>query len=134
MECSTVAERLEPTVREADEAFDRAWLASLEADIIPHLGKPRISASILEYVARILHEGSRLHEFESPTLAAEDSLDQSASKPDRMDRGERRTYEYPTTHGGTLMPREEFSYWCLDLLFGICSSSASSKIFTPYLC
>ncbi|KAG8918160.1 hypothetical protein FRC02_002577 [Tulasnella sp. 418] len=33
----------------------------------------------------------------------------------------------PTTATGTLLPREQFSYWCFDLLFLICSKSSQGE-------
>jgi hypothetical protein len=123
---SSACEQLDPSSREEDEAFDRAWLASLQADVIPHLGDPQVTPSILEYLARILQEGSRLHEF-SVAHPANDGPVNNGAKPDRLDLGERRAFDVPTTQGGTLLPREAFSYWCFDLLFQLCSSSVSRR-------
>jgi hypothetical protein len=125
---SSISEQLNASSRQEDEAFDRAWLASLQVDIIPHLGHPQITPSILEYLASILLEGSRLHEFSvaRPTRDVPTS-DGTTPKLDRLDLGERRAFDVPTTQEGILLPREAFSYWCFDLLFQICSSSSSCQ-------
>jgi hypothetical protein len=126
---SSAAENLDPTDRKQDEEYDRAWLASLEADVIPHISKTKVPASLVGYLAEIVQEASRLHEYKTytPTSSIDESSETSSVPSDRLEQGDRRSYDNPTTDPGTLFPRERFAYWSLDLLFQMCSSSYRRK-------
>ncbi|TFY53206.1 hypothetical protein EVG20_g10222, partial [Dentipellis fragilis] len=51
-------------VQEAEEDFDLSLIASLEVDVVPHLGDPRISDYVITQLAKILQHGSHLCEQE----------------------------------------------------------------------
>jgi hypothetical protein len=122
--------QLEKTARDADEAFDRAWLASLQVDVVPHLGNPGIPPSALEHMAGILREGSRVHEFSvARSMSDGDAPSGLLVKPDRLDLPEQRSFDCATTRPGSLLPREAFSYSCFDLLFKVCSVSSTCALF-----
>jgi hypothetical protein len=116
-------------IQEEEESFDLALLASLEIDIIPHLGQPRVSANLITRLSKVLQEGSKLHNFapngrnQKIEARTEDSDTNSFELPLREDRD----YSLGITNGGVTAPRERFSYWCFDLLFLICSDVAKGK-------
>jgi hypothetical protein len=113
---SSVAETLPLNVQEEDEAFDRALIASLEADVIPRVGAARVSDDVLSHLGRVLQEGSRLHDFEVSTPSNHSwELDPEPKKDRDLSVG--------TTLAGTVVPREKFPYWCFNLFFQICSDT-----------
>ncbi|KZS95343.1 hypothetical protein SISNIDRAFT_452743 [Sistotremastrum niveocremeum HHB9708] len=95
-DCS-VAESFPLEVQEQEENFDVQLLASLEDDIIPHIGDARIPSHLITQLSDVLQRSSRIHDFDE----FEDGLG--------------------TTAGVPTIPRERFSYWCFDLLFVVCS-------------
>ena len=127
---SSAAENLSLETQEEEENFDLAFLASLEIDITPHLGDPRVSASLVSHLSRVLQEGSKLYDFAMTTSGgAPDEDDKTRASSSRRTSEtlfyvEDRDYELGTTHLGIVVPRERFSYWCFDLLFLICSDTA----------
>lgn len=98
----------------AEENFDLSVLATLEIDIIPHLGSDiRIPDDVISGFGKTLERASmvRAEEEDAEDAPAEDSKNVNGH-------AEGRSRQPP------IVPRERFSYWCLDLLFLICSDVA----------
>lgn len=127
-DCSA-AEALSLEEQEAEENFDLALISSLEVDLLPHLGNPRVPDYLIVQLAKVLHKGSQL-------------LQQSSMASSRLEDDDRITgsahtslesYEHQisniqslgSTAMGSVVLRERFSFWCLDLLFLICSNVTS---------
>jgi len=51
-------------VQEAEENFDLALIASLEIDVVPHLGGSRIPDDLVSQLGKILERGSKVYELE----------------------------------------------------------------------
>lgn len=98
----------------AEENFDLSVLATLEIDIIPHLGSdPRIPDNAISSFGKVLERASM--------ISAEENVEETDNLEDPKDangHAEGRSRQPP------IVPRERFSYWCLDLLFLICSDVA----------
>ena len=124
-------------VQESEENFDLALIASLEIDVVPYIGDHRIPDMLVAQLGKILHAGSRACDMEgefspiplssSSTLltssnSAASSSISHAAKIIPVDIDERYS-DLGTTEIGKPAPRERFSYWCLDLLFLICSDT-----------
>ena len=128
---SSSIESLPHDVQEAEENFDLALIASLEIDVVPHLGDPRVPDYLVIQLAKVLHLGSKLRDYhESPPFSPSTPLKdgwgtaRSSDSFEKIDVSWDRDYEVGTTGSGTSLPRERFSYWCFDLLFLICSDTA----------
>ena len=107
-----------------DEEFDGVLLTTLESDVVPHLGDPRLPDTLVSELARLLHRGSQIYIMDDAPLLPVSTLD-VMNKVDPSDAIH--TLQFGTTELGQLMPRERFSYWCFDLLFLISSSTLDSK-------
>ncbi|PPQ71802.1 hypothetical protein CVT26_007726 [Gymnopilus dilepis] len=134
-DCST-AETFSLEVQEAEENFDLALVASLEIDVVPHLGGPRVPDSLVSQLGRILQSGSKIYDAEdaimfpppkpsslsnSPPKSAPHSPTGTASTSSTLTKVDLDLDYQGSTDFGHLVPRERFSYWCFDLLFLICS-------------
>jgi len=127
---STAAEVFPLDEQDAEENFDLALIGALEIDVVPHLGDTRLPDSLVSQLGKTLRQGSKLRApspggsgnsipFSSPivnghsgaTLTSKDSSDKEN-----------------TIDSGSLVPRERFSFWCLDLLFLICSDTAKGVL------
>jgi hypothetical protein len=138
---SSAADSFPPEVREAEENFDLALIASLEIDVIPHLGEPRVPDYLIFQLGKMLHLGSKLREYydpSPPTTPPPNDLPTKKKKKssrttrssdsfEKIDANGDRDYEVGTTDSGISLPRERFSYWCFDLLFLICSDTAKGS-------
>ena len=114
--CSSVADSFSLEVQESEENFDLPLIAALEIDIIPQLGDSRIPDSLVTQLAKVLRQGSRLHDSD----VNHDGLDDFET----VDMSE---YSVGSTASGAPLPRERFSYWCFDLLFLMCSDTAKGN-------
>lgn len=134
---SSAAESFLPEVQEAEENFDLALIASLEIDVVPHLGDPRVPDYLIMQLAKVLHMGSKLREFSDDTPTSPPPAPVPTTPPkkgsrtarssdsfEKVDVAKDRDYEAGTTDAGNSLPRERFSYWCFDLLFLVCSDTA----------
>jgi hypothetical protein len=111
-------------------------ISSLEADVIPCLGGDRVPDYRITQLAKVLQQGSQLLLNESdddeypPTPTSLTIPDaKPAARGDKAD-GERMGSTAPTRG----VSRERFSYWCLDLLFlicSVCSDTPKGRICTP---
>ena len=125
--CSSLAETFSLEEQEAEENFDLALISSLEIDLVPHLGGRRVPDYLVGQLAKVLHQGSQLYKFpyhtprsNSPGLGDWSNISSSREEFERIElegKGSTATEE--------VVPRERFSYWCLDLLFLICSDVTS---------
>jgi len=80
------------------------------------LGDLRIPDSLVTQLAKVLRQGSRLHDSD----VAHDELYDFET----VDMSE---YSIGSTASGAPLPRERFSYWCFDLLFLICSDTSKNQ-------
>lgn len=128
--CSTAIESFSLEDQEAEENFDLSLISSLEIDLVPHLGDPRVPDYLITQLANVLHQGSQLYKSSmnpsrpgSPSLDIAKASDVSGDSHDfekvELDNG--------TTAPGVVVPRERFSFWCFDLLFLICSNVTSGN-------
>lgn len=104
----------------AEEDFEYAVLSSLESDIVPRLGNSAIPDDAIIALARSLSAASNLHEpkhEEAPKAAKSPRPDGSVRSP---------LLPAGSTEDELDLPRERFSYWCLDLLFSMCTGRADS--------
>jgi hypothetical protein len=117
--------------QEEEENFDLSLISSLETDVIPCLGDDRVPDYLITQLAKILQQGSQLLLNESdddeypPTPS-------SLTKPDgklavRSDKAD--SERMGSTAPARGVSRERFSYWCLDLLFLICSDTSKGRIY-----
>ncbi|KZP24026.1 hypothetical protein FIBSPDRAFT_785328 [Athelia psychrophila] len=127
-DCS-VADSFSLEMQEAEENFDLALIASLEIDVIPQLGDMRIPDALVAELAKVLRQGSCLHEVDlprSPPPVAASKTPSHKSSPSH-DFETVNMHEFGNTFSGESLPRERFSYWCFDLLFLICSDTAKDQ-------
>ncbi len=111
-------------VQAQDEEFDKSLLTTLESDVVPHLGDPRLPDTLVSELARLLHRGSQIYALDDePLLPVSTSVAMEKIEPI----GVVNVSQFGTTELGQLLPRERFSYWCFDLLFLISSSAPDSK-------
>ena len=128
---SAAAETFPLEVQETEESFDFSLIASLEIDVVPHLGDDRVSDHFVAQLAMILHKGSLLYKnpmdrpSQSPSIGSIDSLIQV--EPVNMERHQ----ELGSTDSRSPVLRERFSYWCFDLLFLVCSNTSPGASGSP---
>ena len=108
--------------QEAEENFDLSLLATLEIDVIPSLGADsRVPDRLVMNLAKCLERASLITDDDRHVSQDSDSNAQDAALGGH-------TPVTGTTHQPSLVPRERFSYWCLDLLFLVCSDVAKGVI------
>ncbi|KAH9810864.1 hypothetical protein DFH28DRAFT_1224390 [Melampsora americana] len=129
------SQSLELDQQRAEENFDLALIASLEVDILPHLGGPGIPDETIQLLANALQEASRLHDLSSlaspATLSTSSLLSGATNSGEHTPRKETRLISdfgfqtndevVGTSAEAVARPRERFAYWCFDLLFVCCS-------------
>ncbi|KAF9559372.1 hypothetical protein CPC08DRAFT_666543 [Agrocybe pediades] len=152
-DCS-IAETFPLEVQEGEENFDLALIASLEIDVVPHLGGPRVPDALVSQLGKILQRGSKIYDVEEMGFRSVTNSSPSQSVPSSPGKGKTngtskrppspplsisppsavaKVYldaHYPdlgSTDFGNLLPRERFSYWCFDLLFLICSDTTRDQ-------
>jgi hypothetical protein len=113
-----------------EENFDLSLIASLEIDVVPHVGDHRVPDALVSRLSKILQHGSRLHEFDNdriprPSASPVPKHSKSRSRSSDLTKVDDEVHGVGKTDIGTLVPRERFSYWCFDLLFLICSNVTS---------
>ena len=128
-----------------DEAFDYAFIATLESHIIPHLGNSRIVDDIIINLGTTLQHASKIHEvavhhFSSATRASSEQTLPERSNELNTPKSLKRFQSHEllnvigTTGGFNILPRERFSYWCFDLLFLLCSRVSDGGPSSLILC
>lgn len=130
---SSHAESFPLDIQVSEENFDLALIASLEIDVVPHIGDRRVPDALVSRLSKVLQQGSRLYEPEqnkisnpSPVTSPTPKLSRSRSRSSDLTKVEdSEAYGIGKTDIGTLVPRERFSYWCFDLLFLICSDATT---------
>jgi hypothetical protein len=104
---------------------------------VPYLGDERLPDMLVSHLGRILHQGSRLYRQHSPlddtrgilpaTLGMNDPSPANGNSIHASGKALHQysirstEYDLGSTDSGAVVPREQFSYWCFDLLFLICS-------------
>jgi hypothetical protein len=119
--------------QEEEENFDLSLIASLEIDVVPHLGDLRLPDSQVVQLAKILSQGSKLYdaaqfELSLPSTPASASFGTPRMSSEFVKVDMDRYYRHGTTEPGAALPRERFSYWCFDLLFLICSNTTKGEV------
>jgi protein MON2 len=120
--------------QEDEENFDLSLISSLETDVIPCLGDDRVPDYLVTRLAKVLQQGSQLLLNESddeypPTPSSLTKPDTKyATWGDKAD-SERMSSTAPVRG----VSRERFSYWCLDLLFLICSDTSKGRVCAPQI-
>ncbi|TFY62206.1 hypothetical protein EVJ58_g4016 [Rhodofomes roseus] len=124
-------------VQEAEENFDLALIAALEIDVVPYLGDPCIPDYLIVQLSRVLHQGSQIRDADDDLPPSPASITDSHwdTRTRRLSQDFEKVEKFGTdvvalgtTESGHFRPRERFSYWCLDLLFLICSDTAKDRI------
>jgi hypothetical protein len=122
---SSAADAFSLSEQEEEEKFDHHLVASLETDVVPCLGDDRVPDYLITQLAKILQQGSQLlHDGLSeryPPTPTSPTHPEIRSMPlsGNVEGG-----EVGSTVPLLAVSRERFSYWCLDLLFFICSDAA----------
>ncbi|KAI0086033.1 guanine nucleotide exchange factor in Golgi transport N-terminal-domain-containing protein [Irpex rosettiformis] len=127
-DCSA-AENLPLETQHQEESFDLSLIASLEIDVVPHLGDSRVPDHIIAQLANVLQQGSQIREdpeYRPLSPASFETTSQRGSTD--LDTFGKHSQVEGTTEPGRFLPRERFSYWCFDLLFLICSSVAQEQL------
>lgn len=125
---SSAVEAFPLEIQEAEENFDLALIASFEIDVAPHLGDKRVPDDLVSQLAKVLQQGSRLYESDVEPVVAANPAD-NTQRSERIDAVDmQKHYDLGSTESGSLVPRERFSYWCLDLLFLVCSNITNGKL------
>ena len=119
---SRIAKNMTLKEQEAEELFDLSLLTALEIDVVPYLADGRVPNYVVVQLAKTLYRGSQLY------MAEDGGTDTSStSLHSGADSGSSTSTKVDETMGSALysraLPRERFSYWCLDLLFLICSDA-----------
>ncbi|KAI6140148.1 hypothetical protein BKA82DRAFT_4216431 [Pisolithus tinctorius] len=127
-DCSA-AETLSLEEQEAEENFDLALISSLEVDLVPHLGNPRVPDYLIIQLAKVLHQGSQLLKDTSMSSSGLEDDDRTVESVhaslDSYESQISNIQSLGSTVVGSAVLRERFSFWCLDLLFLICSNVTS---------
>ena len=109
--------------QDTEELFDLSLISALEIDIIPYVGDERVPDYIILQLAKMLHQGSLLHQSFDEALG-DGSISRSHSTTSSESSVSTKIDSYSgTTVNSAVVPRERFSYWCLDLLFLVCSNT-----------
>ncbi|KAH9049815.1 hypothetical protein EDB83DRAFT_2543167 [Lactarius deliciosus] len=116
-DCSA-ADAFSLSEQEEEENFDHHLVTSLETDVVPCLGDDRVPDYLITQLAKILQQGSQL---------LQDGSGEEYSPPDMPLGGKADGEEVGSTVPLLAVSRERFSYWCLDLLFFICSDTAKDN-------
>ena len=115
--------------QETEENFDLSLLATLEIDVIPSLGADsRVPDRLVVGLAKCLERASLITDDNRHISRHFESQDQDVNSYTVDGNG----HIQGTTHQPSSVPRERFSYWCLDLLFLICSDVAKGAICSTY--
>ncbi|KAI9452204.1 hypothetical protein F5148DRAFT_1237059 [Russula earlei] len=116
--------------QEEEENFDLSLITSLETDVIPCLGDDRVPDYLITQLAKVLQQGSRLlqREADEDNPPTPSSHKQPSIKSTVRGRGSQADDEQVgSTEPVRTVSRERFSYWCLDLLFLICSDTLKDR-------
>lgn len=117
-------------------------LVSIETDILSQIGNPLVPDELIQRLAKCIQVASKLYELDLPPsiISTSDSDDQeTAFTPEdtliieaRFDPDFDRQAKGKIIHGTTAqiieIGRERFGYWCLDLLFLMCSAEEKGNI------
>lgn len=114
--------------QEEEENFDHHLVVSLETDVVPCIGDDRVPDYLVMQLAKILQQGSQLLQDgsseEYPPTPTGPTHPETRSTPLG---GKAEDEEVGSTVPLLAISRERFSYWCLDLLFFICSDTTKDN-------
>ena len=128
---SSAADAFSLSEQEEEEKFDHHLVASLETDVVPCLGDGRVPDYLITQLAKILQQGSQ--------LLQDGSSEEYPPTPTSLTHPEIQSGKAEDEDIGSTVPllavsRERFSYWCLDLLFFICSDTAKGISTSSSVC
>ena len=123
-------------VQDAEEEFDLGYIKALQTDIFPYLGNSRVPDDLVSQFGKMLQNASRLHRLDIDRPRSPESIGGRTLVEEHHGklRGVREfddldfTQMVGTTVPMVQLPRERFAYWCLDLLFLICSNSQDGRL------
>lgn len=117
-------------MQEAEENFDLALISSLEIDVLPYIGDSRVPDPLIRQLSKVLQQGSALYEPDSKSSASSSPITEALRQPGEFGFGKGGLPDgsYGSTDLSTPLPRERFSYWCLDLLFLMCSDFCKGRL------
>ena len=133
---SSAADSFPLDVQEAEENFDLALIAALEIDVIPYLGESCIPDYLIIHQSSVHHQGSQIRDADDDLPPSPASITDAHwdTKTRRLSQEFEKVEKFGadvvtlgTTESGHFRPRERFSFWCLDLLFLVCSDTAQGK-------
>jgi hypothetical protein len=126
---SSDADSFSLSEQEDEENFDLSLVASLETDVIPCLGDERVPDYLITRLAKVLQQGSQLllQELDDEYPPTPSSL----TKPEKTKLDKADSERMGSTAPVRGVSRERFSYWCLDLLFLICSDTSKGRVYSP---
>ena len=99
--------------------------------MIPCLGDDRVPDYLITQLAKVLQQGSQLllNESDDEYPPTPSSLTKPNGKLEFAAWGDKADSErMGSTESARGVSRERFSYWCLDLLFLICSDTSKGRI------
>jgi hypothetical protein len=132
---SSATDSLSFAEQEDEENFDQSLITSLETDVVPCLGDDRVPDYLITQLAKILQQGSQLLQHERDEDCPPTPVSPPQSKAKSKSAARKGKAEDETVVGSTApvreVSRERFSYWCLDLLFLICSDTAKGRSHAP---
>lgn len=129
---------LELSQQQAAENFDLAFVASLELDVLPSLGHPRVPDKIIRSLGIAVQSASRLYHLDLGTdnIRVAPASIQNNFQVTVENQGNCRFIDdftaqvrenlCSTTADVLRRPRERFIFWCFDLMFVFCSPDNST--------
>lgn len=121
-------------MQEQEQDFDRSLIFSLEEDVVPRLGEARVPDDLIAHLGKTLQIASRLHDLD--LKRANEPL-HYGHKPEPKGHGRSSGFATQssssadtlvgTTTTGRQLPRENFTYWCFELLFLVCSDAFTGR-------
>ncbi|CAH7668461.1 hypothetical protein PPACK8108_LOCUS2972 [Phakopsora pachyrhizi] len=124
-----------------EENFDLAFIASLELDVLPHLGQLRIPEETIKILCKNIQSASRLYTLDldldsKQIMNLNEDYKSHIPKESSFSKGCRFIDDFRLQASSELWgtsaeiverPRERFSYWCFDLLFLFCNQVDGTK-------
>lgn len=130
-------------VQDSEETFDHAWIVSIEEDVLPYLGDEKVSDDIIVELGKTLQYSSNLNLLDVDQRASKPYDDDTKTLVNGAENSSKSINQFAeidvksilgSTVPATPLPRERFSYWCLDLLFLLCSDATDGESKRWVLC
>lgn len=132
---SSATDSLSFSEQEDEENFDQSLITSLETDVVLCLGDDRVPDYLITQLAKVLQHGSQLLQHGQDEDRPPTPISPPQSKAKSKSAARKGKAEDEAVVGSTApvreVSRERFSYWCLDLLFLVCSDTAKGGSHAP---